>query len=370
MVLSLGHFAVDLCCGIWPVYKTMAGFDLTIAGLVATIAGIFGNAMQLAFGLAADRGRRKLLLVGGLVLSGAIVFVPLVQSLPLISLLVPATSIGSAAFHPTATGAASSLASHRSGVMVGVYLTGGYVGYALSQWVFTSVFSANGGSTEILLIVPVLAAIAVVKGLEAAPGRPKSLSGMKELLTSHARKLGALFAIQVFASSLNIGLIFLLPDLLKERGTPDWILYGGGHAALVLGGSLALLPAGHAADKWGARRVLLSFNVIAGALFALLLFSPFETASLLILLTLFGAANGANNVVLVAEGNRSLPGRNGAVSAMLMGLPWCISGLTPLIVGHLANPVNGGSVGSALAKLGFAVLGSLIATGLLPKRNR
>ena len=58
---------------------------------------------------------------------------------------------------------------------------------------------------------------------------------------------------------------------MLARQAPAWIVSGGGHFALVAGGCLSLLPAGHVADRWGARRALLSANVATGILLTLLL---------------------------------------------------------------------------------------------------
>jgi FSR family fosmidomycin resistance protein-like MFS transporter len=369
LLLAAGHMAVDLCTGIWPVYKTMAKLDLSRAGVIATIAGIVGNGLQIVFGVMADRGWRKVLLMGGLVLSGAVLLVPHAHALPVLSGLVLATSVGSAAFHPTATGTASMLSTQRSGVMVGVFLTGGYIGYALSQIAFTSVYRHTGGATELLLLVPLLTAAAVASRVEPAPGRGGSLAAWKQAFAREWRSLGALFCIQVCASAINMGLVFLLPDFLLERGAPTWVLEGGGHAAFVLGGSLALLPSGYAADRLGARGVLVAQNVVAGVLFAWLLFGVGTTWSELAVLAAFGAANGANNVVLVSEGNRMLPGQASAVSALLMGLPWCVAAVAPAIVGRLAEPGHGGNTTSALGWLGITIAGAFAASLFVPKRR-
>lgn len=369
LVLAAGHMAVDLCTGIWPVYKTMAKLDLSHAGVIATIAGILGNALQIVFGVMADRGWRKALLVGGLVLSGSVLLVPHVRTMAALTVLVLATSIGSAAFHPTGTGTASVLSTKRSGVMIGVFLTGGYVGYSLSQIAFTTVYRSTGGATELLMLVPLLTAAAVAWRIEPAPGNGGSLAVWRQAFIHERRSLGALFSVQVFASAINLGLIFLLPDFLLEHGAPTWVREGGGHAALVLGGSLALLPAGHAADRLGARRVLVAQNILAGALYVWLLLDTGGTWSKLALLAVFGAVNGANNVVLVSEGNRMLPGQASAVSALLMGLPSCAAGLTPAIVGRLAEPGHGGSATVALSWLGLTLVGSFVASWLVPKRR-
>jgi FSR family fosmidomycin resistance protein-like MFS transporter len=369
LAVAIGHLAVDLCTGIWPVYKTMAGLDLAKAGLIATAGSLLGNALQPLFGVLADRGWRKALLVSGLLLAGAVTWSPYVESYAVLFLLVLLTYVGSAAFHPSGTGAAGALSERRTGVMVAVFLTGGYLGYGLSQLVFTATYHANRGGTGVLFLVPLLTGLAVAAMLPRAPGSGQSLAEWKRALRAELGPLRILFLVQLFASAINLGLVFLLPDLLLARGAPTWIAQGGGHAALVLGGALSLLPAGHAADRFGARRVLVVTNLAAGALLTWLVFGPSHSSLELVVVAGFGAFNGANNVVLVAEGNRLLPGQASAASALLMGFPWCFASLAPVIVGNLADPARGGDPATALGWLSLCVPCTLVVSALVPRRK-
>jgi FSR family fosmidomycin resistance protein-like MFS transporter len=369
LAVAIGHLAVDLCTGIWPVYKTMAGLDLAKAGLIATAGSLLGNGLQPVFGVLADRGWRKALLVSGLLLAGAVTWVPYVESYSVLFLLVLLTSVGSAAFHPSGTGAAGTLSERRTGVMVAVFLTGGYLGYGLSQLAFTATYHASRGKTGVLFLVPLLTGLAVAAMVPRVAGRGLSLAEWKRALRAEIVPLRILFLVQLFASAINLGLVFLLPDLLLARGAPTWIAQGGGHAALVLGGALSLLPAGHAADRFGARRVLVVTNFAAGALVAWLVFVPSHSLVELVVVAGFGAFNGANNVVLVAEGNRLFPGQASAASALLMGFPWCFASLAPVIVGHLADPARAGNPATALGWLSLCVPCTLVVSALVPRRK-
>jgi MFS transporter, FSR family, fosmidomycin resistance protein len=367
--VSVGHLAVDLCAAIWPVYKTVAGLDLAKAGLIATTGSLIGNGLQPVFGVLADRGWRKALMVSGLLFAGAVTWAPYAQSYWLLFVLVLLTSLGSAAFHPAGTGAAGSLSQRRTGVMVAAFLTAGYLGFGVSQLVFTATYRANRGATAALFLVPLLTSLAVARMLPATPGTGQSLGEWKQALISEIRPLRILFLVQVFASAMNLGLVFLLPDLFLSRGAPTWASQGGGHAALVLGGALALLPAGHAADRFGARRVLVATNLVAGALLVWLVLEPGFSLVELALVAGFGAFNGANNVVLVAEGNRLFPGQGSAASALLMGFPWCFASVAPVIVGILADPGRGGSPAIALGWLSLCVPCTLVVSAFLPRRK-
>jgi hypothetical protein len=77
---------------------------------------------------------------------------------------------------------------------------------------------------------------------------------------------------------------------------------------------------------------------------------------------------GVNNIAAVAEGNRLLPGQASAVSALLMGLPWCVAALGPVVAGVLADPARGGTPAGALAWfLLLMPLGLAAALGVRPR---
>jgi FSR family fosmidomycin resistance protein-like MFS transporter len=369
LALAFGHLAVDSCTGIWPVYKTIAHLDLNLAGAIATFAGMMGNGLQLGFGFLGDRGLARALLVGGVLLSSAATFVPYAGNYAALFALVLATSIGSAAFHPIGAGAAASLSRNRAGVLMALFLAGGYVGYSMSQFAFTAVYRSARGGTALISIVPALAALGIWRFVPSAPKRRPTLSAWTRSLRDAARPLGALFAVQAFASTLNISLVFLLPDFLLQRHAPAWVAEGGGHFAFVLGGALALLPAGHASDRLGGRRVLMVMNLLTGLLLGVILWVDLPPLALLPFLAAFGAFNGANNVVAVSEGNRLVPEHNSGVSALLMGMPWCLAALGPAIAGYLADPRRGGHPTAALTWMALCIPLVLAAAALVPARG-
>jgi FSR family fosmidomycin resistance protein-like MFS transporter len=363
LALAGGHFAVDCCTGIWPVFKTLAGLDIARAGLIATAGSMAGNGLQVAFGFLADRGWRRRLVVSGVCLAGAVTLVPLAAgSYLMMFALVLATQLGSAAFHPSATGAAGSLSRSRTGLMIGLFLSAGYVGYSLSQVVFSSVYRHAPSLTPVIALLPLAAAAMIARrGPELLPVPPSDRDA-RSLLRVPLRPLAPLFAAQVFTNAVSSSLIFLLPDFLLARGAPTWMVEGGGHFGLVAGGCLGILPAGHAADRFGARRVLLVANGATLLFLALLLGRTGAPVVDLGLVTALGAFNAMTGVVSVAEGNRLVPGQASGVSAILMGLAWCVGALGPVTAGWLADPARGGTPAEALAWLGLALPLALAAS--------
>jgi FSR family fosmidomycin resistance protein-like MFS transporter len=362
--LAGGHFAVDSCTGIWPIYKTLAHLDLTTAGMIATVSAVVGNGLQVVFGALADRGHRKRLLVAGVCLAGAVMLTPRAESYAMMFALVMTTYVGAAAFHPAGAGSAGSLSQRRTGALMGLFLAGGYAGFGLSQITFASLYSVSPSLPAVLLLLPLAAAVALHRYAPdvspVAHGSPARRAAAPT--RGFWRALLPLFGVQVFATALNLAVIFLLPDLLLSRHAAPWMVRGGGHLAFVLGGCLTLLPAGHAADRFGARRILAMANMATGTLLLALLARSGASFADVGLIAALGAANGANNIVTIAEGNRRLPGRGSVASALLMGAPWCLAAVSPLVAGTLADSSRGGTPARALTWVGLAVPAALFAS--------
>ena len=94
--------------------------------------------------------------------------------------------------------------------------------------------------------------------------------------------------------------------------------------------------------------MLVFANLTTALALGLLLLRGSASTLDLFFVTAVGAFGGINNIAAVAEGNRLLPGQASAVSALLMGMPWCVAALGPVVAGVLADPARGGTPAGAL----------------------
>ncbi len=69
---------------------------------------------------------------------------------------------------------------------------------------------------------------------------------------------------------------------------------------------------------------------------------------------------------LLPEGNRALPGRSGVVSALLMGSPWCVAAIAPVVAGALADPAHGGTPAESLWWISLAIPAALVTSLWIP----
>lgn len=371
----LGHFLVDLMIGIWPVYKSMAHLNLAAAGAVVALGAFIGEGAQLLFGSLSDRGYRKAVLVFGTLAIAGSAFLAYSTVYFVMFGLYLLTCLGSGAFHPSMASLMNTLRPEKRGLLMAIFASGGSVGLASSQLIFTNVYSFFEGHTYILAIPSLFVAACLLlyplpKVKAAVGGHPKMSWRDITALFRH-QHLRTLYFAQVANQTLMWGLIFILPDALKTLGYEDWVCFGGGHMCLILGAFIMVIPAGYLADKYSVRRVLLYAGLISFVAFYLMIFfGGLSITFILLTLAVLGASLGIANPLSVALGNRLMPSKPGLVSAFLMGLVWCISeAIGPGGVGVLSTFFEDYGPIKALAILGVFFLVNIYCTMQLPEEE-
>jgi FSR family fosmidomycin resistance protein-like MFS transporter len=370
----LGHFLVDVMLGIWPVYKSIVHLDLAKAGLIVAVGAFIGEGSQIFFGSWSDQGYRKLIILIGVLAATSSAFIAYTQEYMLLFLLYLLTCIGSGAFHPAAAGLVNSLVPERRGLLMTIFASGGSLGLASSQIIFTTTYESLPGQGYLLAIPGLFLVICLFlyRVPKAATTISKHKMNLRDFITFFKhRELRYLYFSQVANQTLLWGTIFILPDVLKTLGHFEWVCYGGGHMCLILGGAAMMIPSGYLADKYSARSVLLYSSLVACAAFYFILFSG-GISMTLVLVSLFvlGASLAIANPVAVALGTRFIPDKPGTISAFLMGLVWCLSeALGPGGVGLMSTWFDDYGPVKALALLGVFFLLNIYATIRLPKEE-
>ncbi len=351
--VAIAHFMADCFGGIWPVYKKLAGLDLSIAGNISTITLMIGTSTQPLFGIAADRRHRRRLIVLGTALTfGAMLLGPLTiaRDAGLVSVraayllmfaVMMAVRFGQDMFHPAGAGLAGGISSRHRSTFVAIFIACGAVGYGLSQVSFALFYKLAARHTE-LLLVPGLAAWVLVwrwcRPVVPPTGAQPSLRTVLSDLRSARRPLAVLFAILALSAAVNIGMQFLMPEFIAARGYPEWVADGGAFLFLILGSALMMVPAGHLADRIGRRLMLLIMLVLAaGGYHAMVRLPHMPLIGFLALVVVAGAFLGTINPLGVAFGQHVAPRNVSMVSALMMGLAWCVGSVSPSVVGPLAE---------------------------------
>ena len=375
LLLWFSHFVVDFMIGIWPVYKTIAHLDLATCGMIAGLCALIGEGMQIVFGSLSDRGYRKALIVIGLCGTLAGTCMVFTENYVTLFFLLMILCIGSGAFHPSAVGLVGSLTTTRKGVFIAIFSSGGALGMASSQLVFSEAYRVFDGNTLYLAILPLVLIIGIIfyklAGTQPIPAiSTRKKIDLKEFFgLFRRREITLLYFIQVCNQTIVWATVFLLPDVLLSRGHETWVTFGGGHLFFIIGGALMMIPSGYLADKFSYKTVIFTATFLAFILFSTFLFVPnISTSGVLGLLFVMGATAQVVSPLLLAFGNKLVPNNPGMISALLMGLAWCLSeGLGQGGGGALTQLFEVDAAANALCILNVCFLIGLGLTSMLPK---
>ncbi|NGX59284.1 MAG: hypothetical protein KR126chlam3_00432 [Chlamydiae bacterium] len=340
ILLWLSHVFVDFSIGIWPIYKTLAGIDILQAGIIMGVTGFSGEVLQLAFGYFSDIGFRKKILLFGMLISSAALFLTFSNNFASLLALMLCVMIGSGSFHPAAVGLATSLPPSK-GRSILLFASGGALGLGLSQVIFFKSLHWFGGHAYPLLIPFLIIALFWVFHSIPEQIPEKKNPPLREFFAPfalHKRSLLLLYASQVFSYGVLLSFIFLLPEILRSKGCSDWLFMGGGHMSFIFGSMLGMLLLGSLCDRLGYKKTLLIATISSIVLLNVFLFSPLPPGLFAIpFLGLLGIALNLMNPLIIAWGNHIIPQNPSTVSAFLMGLAWCFSNLIPTLAGFIAT---------------------------------
>jgi FSR family fosmidomycin resistance protein-like MFS transporter len=382
--LALGHALLDWNGGFWPIFKYLAGMDLGVAGVMASVPSFFGSLLQPIFGHLAETGRARFFVLGGIALT---FFMTLLGPLALgrqalgsglaITLMVTAlclTRLGQAMFHPVAGSQAGGLERGRRATLLAVFVAVGWAGVSLSQPLFSWAYLATGGHTEILL-VPSLLLLVLIAVWYRPVRTPIQVSGRKGGGTAPVprRRLVVLFAILALADFLCVGWGYLMPEFMEQKGCPAFLIRGGGAFIMILGTVTMMVPAGMMADRYGRRRMIAGTLGLALMFYLGLLAVPFGSPVLLsVLLFMFGGMVGVANPLGVAHGQELMPHRASTVSGFMMGWAWAVGSLGSAVAGAIARVPGQGAVGAMrwliLANVAALVLALVFLAARHPAR--
>lgn len=373
-ILFLAHFMVDFMFGIWSVYKTLVGVDIAMAGIVAALASFIGEGSQVFFGSLSDKpGFRKKLIILGLFLTSSATLYAFTASYSLFFIFLLFTALGSGSFHPTAVGMVSQLSNEHKAFFITIFAAGGSLGMSLSQLLYTHSYRFFDGNTLILMVPSVVLILFAL--FHYFPKKPAIInSNEKHDFKSSFRLLrnptiAKLYCTLLCFGTVNWAMLFLLPDILISRNYPDWLCFGTGHFVMTGMAAIAILPAGYLADKYSTRSVVLSFasfGIIA--LYTFILNPGFSPSIVLMLLCSHGCSAGVMTPICLGLGNKLAPDHPGAVSALLMGMVWCVAECVGLgTAGLLSNLFETDGPATAMSIIGILMfIGGTIAW-YLPK---
>lgn len=360
---AVNDMAANVLPGMLPILSAMYGLSYALAGFAAALWYMTSSILQPILGRWFDRTQANWLIEVGVVVNcAAMGLIGLAFNYNVVIVLVAASSLGSAAFHPPALLGIVRSGGRARGRNVGIFLSSGNVGFFLGPLV-AGFLIAWFGLYGTLLLLPL--------GLVTAMFVRSSRKGREEVrlpLAAHAQpvKRMLLYSLVAVASLRSVAthvVVAFLPLYFVEKGA-SLILATGVASFWLAAGALGQVGGGFISDRVG-RRVVMSSSLLAGAA-ALYGFVMTSGPLSLMFLGISGALLSASWSVIVVMSSEAAPDNVGAATGLLLGLSIGIGGVGVLGFGGVADVLG---LTSALELVtAFALAAGIVALFLPGER--
>jgi MFS transporter, FSR family, fosmidomycin resistance protein len=369
-LLASGHLATDFANGalpaLLPFLRERFSLSYTAVGGVVLASQASSSLIQPLFGLWSDRRGAMWLLPSGVALAG--IGIALAADAPsywLVLLLVLASGLGSAAFHPEGSKFAGFVSGRRRASGMAWFSLGGNVGYALGPVAATAVVTTLGLRGGLVLAVPSLAvAVAILAVTPYLRGfAPEATIAPAEEGPDDRWAMKLLLGVIALRSVAWFSLIAFVP--LWEVSLGHSKSHGNHLLALMLfSGGVGTLLFGPLADRFGRKPVLLGSVIATGPL--VLLFVLVGGVPGAIALALVGACIVGTFGVTMVMGQEYLPNHIGMASGLVIGLSVGLGGVAAVVLGRVADAT---SLRTALLVAAAAPVVAIALAAKLPPRR-
>ena len=325
-----------------PSIRTDLGLTYAQIGALFTVPALLGNLIEVPFGLLADRGqRRRLVLAGGTVFTLAIIAMAGAQTYAVLLAAFVAYYPASGAFVSISQAVLVDTDPGRREALMARWTLAGSVGVVAGPVLYAVVLAAGGSWRIALGLVAALFVVGVAAARRAPIAETVTLEteqppGWRDVAGALRRRtvLGALVLLDLadlLEDVLGIFLALYLVDVAGLDGSTAALAFAVWSGAGLVGDALAV----PLLDRFEGRRVVRASACVATLLYAaLLLVEPAPVK--VVLLALLGASTAGWYAVLLARYYDTLPGRSG-VAVSVSSVAGIVSGVIPLALGLFAE---------------------------------
>ena len=378
-----GHLADDLCQGALPavlafMYQEGRLDSYADVALLVMFTTIVNAVAQPVTGLLADKKPRPWLMWVGMLLAGAgVMFLGLIESFPLMCLLIALNGVGVAAFHPAAGKMANIFAGSRVGRGMSIFSVGGNIGYALGPLYFTAFYMVLGLNATLLLIVPgvLMTGFFIARSRKYAvyarrDHRHRAARQSKEGLKDNYRGTLLLLLLVFGRSAAFASLVTFLPlYFMHVLGEPEeWSTLSV--TVLGIAGAIATFCGGGFADRYGFTQWTRFVSVMACPFVLGFIFTDNAMLALLLLVG-YSVFYYASMSPIVVIGQKLLPLHVGMATGITVGLGISFGGLTAPLLGSLGDHYRLTATMQAIVALAFlaALMSFLVPVVNRPRRT-
>ncbi|BEP30016.1 MFS transporter [Helicovermis profundi] len=372
--ISAAHFMNDfymsLIAPISFIFAEKFGLSLTMQGLLVFVIMAFGNLTQPIVGNIVDKKGKTYFIILSLVwISFWMNITGLINNYYLLLVVVGLGATASALFHPLASSTVINIGNESKGKMLSVFMTLGTLAGAVSPMISIPLIKTYGLSSLTYFMIPgfiiaLFMYLTRVQDIEfISKKEKKQIKESKYIISSYAKRIMSVLVIISMNRSFirRVGVAFGI-QILLAKGTSLSLatLLLTIHLFLAAGGTLF---GGVLNDKFGSRRTLVFFNIIAGSLFTVFAFSSGILA--FASFAMLGMSLSITNTSTVVMSHELFPKNVNTGYGFVAGLATGLSGLGLLILGKFADIFN---LNYAIKFILLPVFILILLSVLLPKK--
>ncbi len=332
VLYSLGHFCVDLYQGglgaLLPVIQSQFSLSFTRAGLLGGALACSSSLVQPLYGYLSDRFESRLLsALGPVIAAGFMSSLVWCHGFGGLLLMVTASGVGVAAFHPQAAANAVAGITSNRGRAMSFFLVSGTLGLAGGPILFSVLLNHGGLSFARAGIVPGAFVSLLMLVLLKPPGtrlQPRTSFDWTALRVVW-KPMTILFLMVLIRSIVQATFAQFLPLYLRDAKHYTLSQASLSLSLYLAAGAIGGLAGGSLADRFGGRLVILVSMIASVPFFVLFLLAggAWSLAGLFLggLVLLFTVP------VNIVMAQRLAPTQSGTVSALMMGFAWGSAGL-------------------------------------------
>jgi FSR family fosmidomycin resistance protein-like MFS transporter len=347
LTLMLGHFTNDLMGGVLPMlfpdFKDRFDLDNAAVGGITLAYSSASSLSQPIFGYLSDRFGRRWFVPIPLVWGACFVsLLGFADSFAVILILAALAGIGSGAYHPLGASNAAAVSPERErNTALSIYTAGGTTGYALGPLVAVAFLAIFGTEGTAVLFVPALVVAALIYSQSGRVERAR-IAGASAGFTEVAERVEYGVLIRVIVVVMLRSWVVMAPlqfisvwyDDLGYRS----VFYGALATTVIISGVVGTIGGGILADRYGARRIIVS-SLLLG-IGPLLLFAGFPGPLAFVTGALLGVCFDSSLSVTLVAAQRLLPGKTGIASGVILGLGFITGGVGVPITGRVADEIG------------------------------
>ncbi len=371
--VSGAHFLNDFYMNLIPpilfLFAYSLGLSLSQQAFIAFIITSSGNFVQPVIGYLVDRrGEPWLLILSLLWIAFWMSLSGIVSNYYLLAFITGLGALASALFHPLGSAVAVKLANKSRGTSLSIFMTIGGFAASISPIIAIPAVKTYGLGVLIYFMIPgIIGALFMFLAQLHKVEIKQTKSEKTEKRGEFNFTVTKFISFLVFISSSKILIRSYLITfgvqvmLLKQV---DISIAGIVLSIYLLTNSLGTIIGGYLNDKYGSKKILVIFNIMALLCMAIIIF--FDGTVMAIGFLLMGLALSGSNTANIVMSYELMPENLNTATGLMMGLAGGLGGLVMLLFGKLAD--KNGLIAST-SYLIIPLLLIVVIASLLPNKK-